>query len=102
MFFPYVTILFTSSDAPKSGQYCPQTYLLDRKLSRAIDKPFFLSIHQSLEANWRRGHYTVTSVQAGSPVWCLQCNDDMIVTGHEDSTIKVGSCCIICVCVCVS
>ena len=52
----------------------------------------FYSIPQSLEANWRRGHYTLTSVQTGSTVLCLQYDDNKIVTGHYDSTIKVGSC----------
>lgn len=45
-------------------------------------------IFQSLEANWR---YTLTKVQTGSRIWCLQCNDSKIVTGHN-STIKVVSC----------
>ena len=101
MFFPYATILSTSSNVLKSGQYCPQTVaagisLLDYELSRAIDILCF-AIPQSLEANWRRGHYTLTSVETGSTVWCLQFDDIKIVTGHEDNTIKVGSCYITCV-----
>ena len=96
MFFPYATILSTSSNVLKSGQYCPQTVaagisLLDCELSRAISI-LCLVIPQSLEANWRKGHYTVTRVQTGSSVRCLQCDDKKVVTGHNDSMIKVGSC----------
>ena len=58
----------------------------------------FFSILQSLQANWRRGHYTRTRVGTGSHVQCLQCDDSKIVTGHQvlgmggDDLIKVGSC----------
>ena len=34
-------------------------------------------------------HYRV---QTGSGVRCLQFDDNKIVTGHKDGTIKVGSC----------
>ena len=51
----------------------------------------FYPIPQSLEANWRRGHYTLTRVDTGSGVWCLQFDDNKIVTGHKDGTMKVGS-----------
>ena len=74
MFFTYATILST----------------------RAINILCFV-IPQSLEANWRRGHYTVTRVQTGSGVRCLQFDDIKIVTGLADRTIKVGSCYITCV-----
>ena len=53
----------------------------------------FYSTPQSLEANWRRGHYTLTRVETGSMALCLQCDDNKIVTGQGDSTIKVGSFC---------
>ena len=101
MFFTYARIHSTSSDVLKSGQYCPQTVaagisLLDCELSRAIHFLCF-AIPQSLEANWRRGHYTLTRVETGSGVRCLQFDDIKIVTGHEDSTIEVGSCYITCV-----
>ena len=50
------------------------------------------SILQSLEANWRRGHYTLTRAKVGSLVLCLQYDDNKIVTAQVDWTIKVGSC----------
>ena len=42
--------------------------------------------------NWRRGHYTLTKIETGSWVLCLQFDDHKIVTGYQDGTIKVGSC----------
>ena len=46
---------------------------------------------QSLEANWRRGNYTLTRVKTDSGIHCLQYDDNKIVTGHGDGPIKVGS-----------
>ena len=93
------------SNVLKSGQYCPQTVaadsscrdqILDCEFSRAINILCFV-IPQSLEANWRRGHYTLSRVETRSTVWCLQFDDHKIVTGHGDRTIKVGSYNITCV-----
>ena len=54
----------------------------------------FYSIPQSLEANWRSGHYTLTRVQTGNIVMCLQFDDNKLVTGHgvPHYAIMVGSC----------
>ena len=100
MFFPHITIHSMDSNILKSGQYCLQTVtagILDWEFSRAINILCFV-IPQSLEANWRRGHCTLSRVETRSTVWCLQFDDHKIVTGHGDRTIKVGSCYIIHVC----
>ena len=52
----------------------------------------FYSIPQSLEANWRRGHSTLTRLNTGSGVLCLQYDEKKMVTGHTDSAIKVCNC----------
>jgi len=47
--------------------------------------------------NWKGGDYTLTRIECHSKedeegVWCLQCDDSKIVSGHSDSTIKVCVC----------
>ena len=77
--------------------YCPPTVASESiSLWNCPKLLTFHSIPQSQEANWRRGHYTLTRVETGSFVWCLQYNYSKILTGHDDSTIKVGSCNITC------
>ena len=52
----------------------------------------FCVVSQSLNTNWQRGLYTLTGIETGSAVLCLQFDSVKIVSGHLDSTIKVGSC----------
>ena len=52
----------------------------------------FCVVSQSLNTNWQRGLYTLTTIETGSPVFCLQFDSVKIVSGHGDNTIKVGSC----------
>ena len=47
--------------------------------------------------NWKNGHYTLTRMECHSKrdelgVCCLQYDDNKIVSGHRDSTIKVCVC----------
>ena len=54
---------------------------------------------------WKSGDYTLTRIECHSKkdnpgVWCLQYDDNKIVSGHFDSTIKVCVC-TECVCYCV-
>ena len=55
--------------------------------------------------NWKSGDYTLTRIECHSKkdnkgVSCLQYDDNKIVSGHLDSTIKVYVC-TECVCYCV-
>ena len=52
----------------------------------------FCVVSQSLNTNWQRGLYTLNRIETGSPVLCLQFDSVKIISGHFDSTIKVGSC----------
>ena len=77
------------SNAIKSG---PQTVIHRLSQLQVVRSVFvFYPIYQSLEVNWRRGHYTVTRIETGNQVWCLQYDDNKIVTGQRDSTIRVSS-----------
>ena len=58
-----------------------------------------------MQFNWENGHYSLTRIKCHSKkdeegVYCLQYDDKKIVSGHEDSTIKV---CVYaeCMCYCV-
>ena len=47
--------------------------------------------------NWKSGDYTLTRIECHSKkdkpgVLCLQYDDNKIVSGHRDSTIKVCVC----------
>ena len=48
---------------------------------------------QNVEANWRYGYHSLIEIECrnenGSDVYCLQHDDDKIVTGLEDNTIKI-------------
>ena len=42
-----------------------------------------------LESSWHHGEYGVTKINCDSAIWCLQYDNNKIVSGHEDGTIKV-------------
>ena len=50
-----------------------------------------------MEANWRSGRHTLTRIECRSEnskgVYCLQYDDQKIVSGLRDNTIKVTYAC---------
>ena len=53
----------------------------------------FPPFSQNMEANWRSGRHTLTRIECHSEnskgVYCLQYDDQKIVSGLRDNTIKV-------------
>ena len=54
------------------------------------------SCQQNLQLNWKNGHHTLTRIECHSEkdkgVHCLQYDNEKIVSGHKDNTIKVCVC----------
>ena len=49
---------------------------------------------QDMEDNWKKGKFTLTSIECHSEnskgVYCLQYDDEKIISGLRDNTIKVS------------
>lgn len=54
---------------------------------------YYLLLFQSIESNWRTGHFLLQRINCRSEnskgVYCLQYDDDKIVSGLRDNTIKI-------------
>ena len=73
--------IFTSTESTKTHQFYRQLY------------PKIIQDIEQIESNWRTGTFQLEKIQCRSQnskgVYCLQYDDDKIVSGLRDNTIKI-------------